>query len=200
MAFIYAIMPPMPESSYFRRAAMWRPASRISRAAIPEHYRSWLLDTSSLTQRVMAACRGRFRVQVLSQAWHRPLVDERHRLDLHNDTRALVRQVRLLCDDQPWVYARTVIPRSTLRGGERRLAHLGARPLGAALFADPTMEREPMEIVQLITGQTLFDVATLGLAAPAKEIWGRRSVFRLSGKPLLVSEIFLAGIPASPCR
>jgi chorismate lyase len=191
----------MLEPRYSRRIAVWRPATRISRSAIPERYLSWLLDPSSLTQRVITACgRGQFRVQVLAQAWQRPFADERRRLGLHNDTRALVRQVQLLCDDEPWVYARTVIPRTTLSGRERRLAHLGSRSLGAALFADPTMEREPMELAQLGPGQALFDVATQRLAPASADIWGRRSVFRLSGKPLLVSEIFLSKIPPAPCR
>jgi len=194
-------MPRMPALSTFRRAAIWRPVVRLSRAAIPEHYRAWLLDPSSLTQRVVAVCGGgRFRVQVLAQAWQRPYPDERRRLGLHNDTRALVRQVRLLCDDEPWVYARTVIPRATLTGHERRLSRLGNRSLGAALFADPTMEREAMEVAALAPGQPLYDVATQDQAPAKTEIWGRRSVFRLSGKPLLVSEIFLAKIPVAPCR
>ena len=179
---------------------MWRPIVRLSRSAIPEHYRAWLFDPSSLTQRVAAACGiCRFRVQVLAQAWQRPTPDERARLGLHNDTRALVRQVQLLCNDEPWVYARTVIPRTTLTGRERRLARLGNRSLGAALFADPTMQRETMEVTQLVSGQMLFDVATQNLASAATAIWGRRSVFRLSGKPLLVSEIFLSTIPRAPC-
>ncbi len=56
-----------------------------------------------------------------------------------------------------------------------------------------------MEIAQLLPGQTLFDLAVHGLSATPREIWGRRSVFRLSGKPLLVSEIFLPEISRTPC-
>lgn len=189
----------MVDSYHYQRAAVWRPAARLSRVAIPEQYLSWLLDTSSLTQRIVAACGGQFRVQVIEQVWQRPFADERRRLGLRNDARALVRQVRLLCNDEPWVYARTVIPRTTLSGRERRLARLGTRPLGAALFADPTMTRDAVEVVQLTSGQALFDIATLGVTSNAAEIWGRRSVFRLSGKPLLVSEIFLSKIARAPC-
>jgi chorismate--pyruvate lyase len=177
---------------------MWRPAARYGRAAIPDHYRPWLLDVSSLTQRLVSVCTGGFRVQVVAQRWMRPFSDERERLGLPNASLALVRQVRLLCGDKPWVYARTVIPRATLSGRERRLARLGDRPLGAALFADPTLTREVVELAELAPGQTLFDAATSGIASNSSAIWGRRSVFRLSDKPLLVSEIFLSEIPCAP--
>ena len=184
----------------FRRNSTWQLASRLSHAAVPEHFRPWLLDASSLTQRLIDVCAGGFRVQVLAQSWTRPLMEEQHRLGLRHGTRALVREVQLLCNERPWVYARTVLPRTTLTGRERRLAHLGSRPLGAALFADPTLQRDEVEIVQLAPGQTLFEVATHNLAPAPSQIWGRRSVFRIAGKPLLVSEIFLPGIPEAPCR
>lgn len=182
-----------------RRAVVWQAASRLALNAAPEHYRPWLLDPSSLTQRVVAACSGGFRVQVLAQQWARPQVDEIHYLDLRPGALALLRQVRLMCADAPWVYARTVIPRTTLTGPERRLGSLGSRPLGAALFADPTMERGPVEITRLTAGHALFGVAATGIAPEPSEIWGRRSIFYLSGKPLLVSEFFLPLIPVTPC-
>lgn len=199
-----AIMVAMLDAFFSRRLAIWRPAAQLSRASVPDRYLPWLLDPSSLTQRIMAVCHGRFRVEVLSLGWARPLPDERRRLNLREGERALVRQVQLMCDERPWVYARTVIPRATLSGRERRLAHLGTRPLGAALFADPTMEREAVEVARVLRGSTLFALATRGPASAPAEVWGRRSVFRIGkkkgGKPLLVSEIFLPEIPEAPCR
>lgn len=190
----------MSVSTCFRRAATWRFANRYTHAAIPEHYRSWLLDASSLTQRLVSVCADGFRVQVMNQAWARPFPDECRRLGLPSAALALIRQVRLLCGDRTWVYARTVIPRATLTGRERRLARLGTRPLGAALFADPTLTREPVELANLLPGQTLYEAATRDVVSKESSIWGRRSVFHLSGKSLLVSEIFLSDIPCAPPR
>lgn len=104
---------------------------------------------------------------------------------------AWVREVQLLCDRQPWVYARTVVPVTTLTGAQRRLAHLGDRPLGAFLFADPSMSRGPVELAPVSSGQAMFCEAVAGLASEPGEIWARRSVFRVGNKPLLVTEIFL---------
>lgn len=190
----------MQQAILSRRSAIWRTVARSSRQTLPEDFSPWLLDSSSLTQRVIAVCGGRFRVQLLALAWGRPLPDEAARLALRAGERSLVRQVQLLCNERPWVYARTVIPRSTLTGRNRRLAHLGSKPLGAALFADPTMERDEVEITRITPGSALYALATQGLPVKPDEIWGRRSVFRVSDRPLLVSEIFLPGIPKAPCR
>ncbi len=167
---------------------------RLARTRIPEHYLPWLLDTASLTQRLIDACSSEFCVHVLNQDWDRPRPDEARALGMRAQGRALVRQVQLLCGGRPWVYARTILPRTTLTGSERRLAHLKSRSLGAVLFADSTMQRGRTEIVRLRSVDSLYALATHGLDSPPAEIWGRRTVFRLHGKPLLVSEFFLPGI------
>jgi len=121
-------------------------------------------------------------------------------LGLRPEAYAFVREVHLMCDDEPWVFARTVIPATTLKGGRRRLANLGKRPLGAVLFADRSMRRSLVEIARLSSGQPLFARAVAPLNRAPSAIWGRRSMFRLSGQPLLVSEIFLPAIGYSNQR
>ncbi len=139
---------------------------------------------------------GDFRVRVLSQDWLRPRPDEESSLGSRAGSIALVRHVQLVCKGQPWVFARTVIPVSSMRGRLKRLAHLGDRPLGAMLFADPGMQREVVELARITPGQALFADATADLAQQPKEIWGRRSIFRIANHPLLVSELFLPSFPA----
>jgi chorismate lyase len=119
---------------------------------------------------------------------------------LHLDFRryAFVREVHLLCGDQAWVFARSVIPPHTLTGRHRRLAHLGTRPLGAVLFADRSMRRGTVEITCLRPGQRLFEEATSVLDSPVQLVWGRRSVFFVAGRSLLVSEFFLPTFQTSP--
>ncbi len=107
-------------------------------------------------------------------------------MSLKNVHSALVRQVLLCCGDNPLVYARTVIPATTIKGAERRYANLGNRPLGAMLFADRTMRREDVHV------SILRDSHEANQFIKGDEpVWGRRSVFRVAGKPLLVSEYFL---------
>jgi chorismate lyase len=173
----------------------WKPARQVLRSQVPEGLLDWLLDTASLTRRIQLACDGTFRVRVLEQGWGRPRRDEIAALGMRANERALIRQVQLRCDEQVWVYARTVIPHATLTGRQRRLAHLGNRPLGAVLFADPGMRRGPVQVARILRGQPLYEAACRDRRTRPREIWGRRSVFRLAGKPLLVAEIFLPDLP-----
>jgi chorismate--pyruvate lyase len=174
----------------------WKPNSRFLRSAIPDELYGWLLDPASLTRRLQQLCPGRFRVRVLAQGWGAPRLDEARSLGVQAGRRAIIRQVQLLCNDAPWVYARTVIPATSLRGRLQRLAHLGTRPLGAMLFADPGVRRGIVELAGIRRGEILYADATRGIRRRPAVIWGRRSVFRVIDKPLLVSEIFLPGFPA----
>lgn len=178
-------------------APLWAGHRRWSRNRIPDGLLSWMLDSGSLTDRLKSACSGQFRVQVLNERWKRPRWDENRTLGVRASTIAWVRQVQLLCNGIPWVFARTVIPVTTLTGAQRRLACLGSRPLGAFLFADPGMLRDPMELAPLRPGHAMFSEAVAGLDQKPGEIWGRRSVFRLRGKPLLVTEVFLPPVGGS---
>lgn len=160
----------------------------------------WLLDSGSLTQRLRRACCSRLRVCVLRQCWTRPDRDEARILGLHLDAWAWTREVRLLGDEQPWVFARTLIPMRTLRGRGRRLTQLGTRPLGQALFTDPGVRRGPVEVTRIAADQPLHQRAFAGLIESPATIWGRRSVFRIEGRPLLVCEIFLPDSPVFACH
>ena len=135
---------------------------------------------------MIALCGDEFSVSVLSQQWQTLNPEEASAMGLTDVHSALVRQVILRCGNKPMIYARTVIPATTIQGAQRRYANMGNRPLGAMLFADRTMKREAIQIAKLPVEQ--FVIKDLDTDEP---IWGRRSVFRVSGKPLLVSEYFL---------
>lgn len=96
---------------------------------------------------------------------------------LPKESRYWLREILLCADGEPWLAGRTVVPVSTLSGPELALQTLGKTPLGRYLFTSSTLTRDFIEIGR-----------DAGL-------WGRRSRLRLSGKPLLLTELFL---PASP--
>ena len=131
-------------------------------------------------------CGENFSVRVISQRWQLLDAEEAAAMALHNVRSALVRQVLLCCNDKPLVYARTVIPLTTTQGAQRRYANVGSRPLGAMLFADRTMRREGVQVARLPA-----DHQAKKFTNPDSPVWGRRSVFRVAGNPLLVSEFFL---------
>ncbi|MEN8167512.1 MAG: chorismate lyase [Pseudomonadota bacterium] len=173
--------------------AEWR-LQRFSN--MPASVQSWLRDEGSLTRRVVEACgEGRFRVRLLHQGWGTPLYSEGRVLRLRRGEATLIREVELLCDECPWVFARTLIPATSLKGSARRLTQLGEKPLGAVLFSDPKINRGITQMARLQPRHPLFAAATAHLERQPKELWGRRTLFHIAKRPLLVNEIFLPDIP-----
>ncbi len=152
---------------------------------------AWLNDEGSLTQRLKRYCPNRFSVIVLDEQWGKPDHSEAALLDIPLSQKVLLRQVHLKCGEQLCVYARSVIPLSTLRGKHHRLQYLKNKPLGEYLFANPTLKRSKIEWSKLSPGSRLHQIASAGQQADDEDIWGRRSLFNIDGKSLLVSEFFL---------
>ena len=173
----------------------WRLGHGVRPAGVSDEMAIWLFDSESLTKRLRQASRGSFRVKLLKQQFERPLLCERRALGMADRAVALVRQVHLYCDNEVKVYARTVMPLAVLRGRLRGLAQLGGRPLGEMLFRDKTMRRSPMEIASVEPGDLFYRWGVPDTAKVSGLIWGRRSVFRLRGQPLLVNEVFLPPVP-----
>lgn len=162
---------------------------------VPRPWRPWLFDKGSLTARLQALSGGAFSVTCLHQDWGRPLRSEARLLGIPMHQKALIREVLLLGNGVPWVYARSILPASTLTGPLKALRHLDNKPLGALLFKSPSMSRGAIEVAQL-PRQNLPEVAVQKITADGPEgYWGRRSVFKLYEKPLLVSEFFLPDFP-----
>ncbi len=176
-----------------RQESVWQSRSLLRH--VPENIADWLFDQGSLTTKLVRACqhcgKGRFRVEVINQAWGRPLYSERRLLKMRHGEVAFIREVKLHCDDQSWVFARTLIPASSFRGAARRLAFLGDKPLGAVLFADPRTRRRQMQFSAMHLGNIVHDQAVDGSPGRRGDIWGRRTLFVYGGQPLLVYEIFL---------
>lgn len=162
------------------RPSHWFSANR--RLALPLHWRPWLCNRGSLTHSLTLAAAGDFQVQVLRQHWALPTATEARLLHLPPRRLALIREVQLIGQGTPWVFARSVIPRQVLRGRHHSLHRLGNHSLGSVLFSDPAIVRGPLQITRLQKAQQHW--------------WARRSVFHLNQQPLLVTEVFLPPMAA----
>jgi len=172
----------------------WQSIKQISQLELPPDLRSWVLEQNSLTRRLKRSCKGQFEVRLERQCWRRPSLDEAMALKMRPDSLTLIREVNLLCDGEPRVYARTVVPLPTLRGTRRRLVRLGSRPLGDILFANARTPRRSIQVALIPVSDNLYNLATRKAALDGGAVWGRRSIFCLQGKPLLVVEIFLPAL------
>lgn len=138
--------------------------------------RDWLMLEDSMTKRFEQYGKP-VSVTLLNEEFIRRdgLVDEQHLLA--DEPRYWLREILLCVGGEPWLAGRTVVPESTLCGPELALQQLGQTPLGRYLFTSSQLTRDFIEIGR------------------HDALWGRRSRLCLSGKPLLLTELFL---PASP--
>lgn len=146
-----------------------------------------LLDTGSLTATLIALSDGEFRVEVLRQTLEPPSLSEQRCLGMGLRQLALVREVVLYGNNEPWVFARSVLPLTSLTGPLRHLRKQGNRPLGAFLFSQPHLQRSAIALARISRHHAYLP----DYLANSDANWGRRSVFSLGTKPLMVSEVFL---------
>jgi len=149
----------------------------------------WLQHPGSLTAALKHQSDNHFSVQVLQQRWQQPSLEERRALGLRDRSRALVREVLLCGRGRPWVYARSVLPLRSLQGRSRYLRSLDERPLGELLFSEADIRRGPI-LLNRLRRDPRSDLCEL--AGEGDSAWGRRSIFWLRDKPLLVAEVFLS--------
>lgn len=160
----------------------------------PARMRAWLEEPGSITAHMRAACPGGFTLALLGQRRGRPFAFEARRLSLAARRFALIREVLLCCRDVPWVFARSVLPVALLTGRRRRMALLGARPLGDLLFSHPGVERGQVRVTPAGAAPELAGRCADMVAADLEGAWLRQSLFLFDNGPLLVNEIFLSTI------
>jgi chorismate--pyruvate lyase len=100
-----------------------------------------------------------------------------------------VREVILWGDNQPWVFARSIIPQ---RLCESDFVNLNTKPLGQLIFNDKRFKRMPFEVTNICASQAFL--AQLHISSEM-DLWGRRSAFTFEDLKMTVSEVFL---PSSP--
>ncbi len=177
------------KSFLFNREPLWLENRSCTRHTLPENVQSWVYEPGSLTQRLRDYYGDAIGVKILLQQWNTPFLSERRLLKLHENKYSLTREVLLHADGEPLILARTIIPASTIKVAKSNLAHLGSRPLGEVIFAYPKLERIEMDVT-LINPPT-WTQSAIAEAHIDQPIWGRRTVYAIAQRQMLVSEFFL---------
>ncbi|MBU3006259.1 chorismate lyase [Paraglaciecola arctica] len=154
---------------------------------------SWLLNTGSLTERLQSQCAsfqltllGQQHVQIAAEEF-RQVCAPQQQLNLQEWQ---VREVLLWGDNQPWVFARSIIPQKLC---ENDFVNLNTQPLGQLIFNDERFTRLPFELTNMRASRTFLSQLHL---SNEMELWGRRSAFSFEGLKMTVSEVFLPNSPA----
>ncbi len=143
----------------------------------------WLLEPGSLTARLQGTGHA-FSLQLLLQQ-HIELPEF---LQQRWQTRhGMVREVVLLLDQKPCIYAQSFLPDHTV-AALQPLADLGTMPLGHYIFTQADLQRSTIELACFDAGLQLRSGGNL------PQLWGRRSYFTLSHHELLVQELYLPAL------
>ena len=174
-------------------SARWH--AHVQGCGTPPPLRHWLDDAGSLTVKLRARCQ-QFRVRRLHQQRALCLRDEAQMIRLPRAQQVWEREVLLYCDQQPMVFAHTVVPLSASANDWPLFSALGERSLGSTLFGDPLVQRGALHFARLSSQHPLFQRAQqalhrVGQQAPAvQSLFARRCLYRRKRGLLLVTEVF----------
>lgn len=195
------------------QAAFAQPNSSLSfslNSILSPNLGHWLQDTGSLTVRLRLCCQE-FRVQLLSTRAKVPL--SASQADWLGEAEGYCREVLLLCDNVPWVYASSLYSPESL-AAVPALGGLGEKALGELMFERPDLTRSQFEFAQLNAAcyQTLLQQLAPKLPTftadpnainpravkpePVRLPWARRSVLAIPKAKVLVTELFLPAASA----
>lgn len=139
-----------------------------------DEIKSWLLEQGPITERIKL--NHYFELNLIRDEVDK--INEHDKIFLDNiEGDIKVREVILLGNDNPLVYAKSYIPILTINNGLKKLGQLGKKPLGDILFEKNLFQKK----------ETIF-TKFLYLK---KEYWGRKSKYHVNGLPLSVMEVFL---------
>ena len=153
---------------------------------------SLLAHRGSLTQRFKEVMGVTPRLTRLKQKREFVPLEERELLPISAREYALVREIKMSKGRDDWMFARTVIPNSTLSGAARRIGNLKDAPIGKILFGRNGAQRTSLQL-ELTANfpQSLLDLGS----KPVHPLWKRQSIFQFDSGPILVTELFLPDCP-----
>ena len=135
---------------------------------------SWLNEPGSITSRIKSF--SNFRLKLLKDGPGEVDIIEDD-LIVSNYEENNIREVILFSDEEPLIYAKSIIPLETIRLGLGILGNLKENPLGDILFSNPEIKKKYMLYAKFQSNKEIF--------------YGRKGIYTVKGYPFSVCEIFL---------
>ena len=136
---------------------------------------SWLSESGPITNRIKLS--QKFELELLNDEIDEISKEEELFLNSVSET-FRVRRVILLGNNTPVVYAKSVIPSSTIENGLSSLGKIGNAPLGDILFTPGVFTKLEM-------------VCASFLSKEKNVYWGRKIKYSVNSEPISVMEVFL---------
>ena len=135
---------------------------------------SWLNEPGSITSRIKSF--SNFRLKLLKDGPGEVDATEDD-LIISNYEENNIREVVLYSDEEPLIYAKSIIPLETIRLGLDVLGNLKENPLGDILFSNTEIKKKYMLFAKFQLHKKIF--------------YGRKGIYTVKGYPFSVCEIFL---------
>ena len=157
-----------------KQKSSWIRYEEMMKLVNNDYIKSWLIENGPITKRI--SDNENFELNLIRDEIDE--VDERDKKYLGNITGDIkVREVILLGNKVPKVYAKSLIPVHTVEEGFSKLGSLGTKPLGDILF-----EKDIFNKVDVLYSTFKHEVNIF---------WGRKTKYLVKNLPFSVMEIFL---------
>ena len=141
---------------------------------VSDETKSWLLEKGPITKRIKSV--KKFRLELIQDKISD--VEKVEKMFINSKSRKIrVREVVLYGNTKPMVFARTIIPNTTIEKGFAELGTLGKSPLGDILFKKDIFTKE--------------NVSYASFEYKKKVFWGRKTKYTVKDLPFSVMEVFL---------
>ena len=157
----------------FNKLTSWMPEIKSLEVQNKEII-SWLTESGSITSRIKSF--SNFRLKLLRDGPGKVDASEDD-LIITNYKENNIREVVLYSDEEPFIYAKSILPLETIRLGLGALGSLKENPLGDILFSNPQIKKKYMLFAKFESNKRIF--------------YGRKGIYTVKGYPFSVCEIFL---------
>ena len=152
----------------------WNTYEAIEHELTNTEIKSWLLEQGPITKRIKSI--AEFRLELIQDELSDATDDEILFLKIDSEE-IRIREVILYGNENPIVYARTIIPNTTIEKGLKELGKIGNKPLGDILFEKDIFFKEDIVFATFKDEESLF--------------WGRKIKYTVKDQPFSVMEVFL---------
>ena len=152
----------------------WNTYEAIEHELTNAEIKSWLLEQGPITKRIKSI--AEFRLELIQDELSDATEDEILFLKIDSEE-IRIREVILYGNENPMVFARTIIPNTTIEKGLRELGKIGNKPLGDILFEKDIFSKEDIVFATFKNEESLF--------------WGRKIKYTVKDQPFSVMEVFL---------
>mgnify|MGYP001414746706 FL=1 len=152
----------------------WNTYEAIEHELTNAEIKSWLLEQGPITKRIKSI--AEFRLELIQDELSDATDDEILFLKIASEE-IRIREVILYGNENPIVFARTIIPNTTIEKGLKELGKIGNKPLGDILFEKDIFSKEDIVFATFKDEESLF--------------WGRKIKYTVKDQPFSVMEVFL---------